>query len=79
MKHRVLAFIIALLSGAITTLLLIPANLSNEQLWSVFFVGTGTTSIYAIKMLHRNAEQLVAFSHRVFIGVCISVEEKEIP
>ena len=38
MKHRVLAFIIALLSGAITTLLLIPANLSNEQLWSVFFV-----------------------------------------
>lgn len=30
-------------------------------------------------MLYRNAEQLVASSHRVFIGVCISVEEKEIP
>ncbi len=38
MKHRVLAFIIALLSGAIITILLIPAELSNKQLWIVFFV-----------------------------------------
>ena len=59
--------------------MIIKLNKFTIALWSVFFVGTGTTSIYAIKMLHRNAEQLVAFSHRVFIGVCISVEEKEIP
>ena len=38
MKHRYLAFIIALLSGAIITLLLIPAHLSNKQLWILFFV-----------------------------------------
>jgi len=40
MKHRVIAFIIALLSAASITLLLIPALLSNEQLWIVFFVST---------------------------------------
>jgi len=38
MKHRILAFIVALLSGAMATLLLIPADLSNQQLWTVFFV-----------------------------------------
>ena len=40
MKHRIIAIIIALLSGAIITLLLIPAMLSNKQLWIVFFVST---------------------------------------
>ena len=38
MKHSVLAIIIALLSGAVITLLLIPAQLSNQQLWITFFV-----------------------------------------
>ena len=38
MKHSVLAIIIALLAGAIITLLLIPVQLSNQQLWIVFFV-----------------------------------------
>lgn len=38
MKHRVLAIIIALLSGAIITLLLIPIQLTNQQLWIIFFV-----------------------------------------
>ena len=37
MKHGVLASIIALLTGATSTLLLIPVNLSNQQLWIVFF------------------------------------------
>jgi two-component system, OmpR family, phosphate regulon sensor histidine kinase PhoR len=41
MKHRSLAIIIALLSGASITILLIPALLSNKQLWIVFFVSTG--------------------------------------
>lgn len=40
MKHRYIAIIIALLSGASITLLLIPALLSNKQLWIVFFVST---------------------------------------
>lgn len=40
MKHRIIAIIIALLSGASITLLLIPALLSNKQLWIVFFVST---------------------------------------
>lgn len=40
MKHRIIAIIIALLSGASITLLLIPAQLSNKQLWIVFFVST---------------------------------------
>ncbi|MEN8247696.1 MAG: HAMP domain-containing sensor histidine kinase [Bacteroidota bacterium] len=38
MKHRLLALIIALLTGAIVTLLLIPADLSNKQLWIVFLI-----------------------------------------
>ncbi len=38
MRHRGLAFIIALLAGAMVTLLLIPAQLSNKQLWFVFFI-----------------------------------------
>lgn len=41
MKHRILAIIIALLCGAGITLLLIPAMLSNTQLWALFFVSTG--------------------------------------
>ena len=45
MKHRYLAFIIALLSGAIITLLLIPADLSNKQLWILFFITSGVTFI----------------------------------
>jgi two-component system phosphate regulon sensor histidine kinase PhoR len=40
MKHRIIAIIIALLSGASITLLLIPALLSNKQLWLVFFIST---------------------------------------
>jgi len=40
MKHNVLAVIIAPLAGAITTLLLIPAQLTNQQLWIIFFVTT---------------------------------------
>ena len=40
MKHRIIAIIIALLSGASITLLLIPALLSNRQLWLVFFIST---------------------------------------
>jgi two-component system phosphate regulon sensor histidine kinase PhoR len=40
MKHRIIAIIIALLSGASITLLLIPALLSNKQLWIIFFVST---------------------------------------
>jgi len=40
MKHRSIAIIIALLSGASITLLLIPALLSNKQLWIIFFVST---------------------------------------
>jgi two-component system phosphate regulon sensor histidine kinase PhoR len=40
MKHRIIAIIVALLSGASITLLLIPALLSNKQLWLVFFVST---------------------------------------
>jgi len=46
MKHRIIAIIIALLSGASITLLLIPALLSNKQLWIVFFVST--TIIFAL-------------------------------
>lgn len=38
MKHRVLALIIALFTGAIITLLLIPAGLTNKQLWIVFLI-----------------------------------------
>ena len=38
MKHTVLAIIIALLAGAVITLLLIPVQLSNQQLWIIFFV-----------------------------------------
>lgn len=45
MKHRYLAFIIALLAGAIITLLLIPADLSNKQLWILFFITSGITFI----------------------------------
>lgn len=40
MKHHIIAIIIALLSGASITLLLIPALLSNKQLWIIFFVST---------------------------------------
>ena len=40
MKHRIIAIIVALLSGASITLLLIPALLSNKQLWLVFFIST---------------------------------------
>lgn len=40
MKHRSLAIIIALLAGASITLLLIPALLSNKQLWILFFVSS---------------------------------------
>ena len=43
MKHRVLALIIALFTGAIVTLLLIPAALSNKQLWIVFLVTVAIT------------------------------------
>jgi two-component system phosphate regulon sensor histidine kinase PhoR len=45
MKHRYIAFIIALLSGAVITLLLIPAHLSNKQLWILFFISSGVTFI----------------------------------
>jgi two-component system, OmpR family, phosphate regulon sensor histidine kinase PhoR len=45
MKHRILAIIIALLSGASITLLLIPAHLSNAQLWIAFFIATAITFI----------------------------------
>jgi hypothetical protein len=38
MRHSVLAIIIALLAGAIITLLLIPVQLSNQQLWIVFLL-----------------------------------------
>lgn len=38
MKHTVLAIIIALLAGAVVTLLLIPVQLTNQQLWIVFFI-----------------------------------------
>jgi len=38
MKHRVIASIIALLSGSVVTLLLIPLHLANKQLWVVFFI-----------------------------------------
>ena len=38
MRHTVLAIIIALLAGAVITLLLIPVQLTNQQLWIVFFV-----------------------------------------
>jgi two-component system, OmpR family, phosphate regulon sensor histidine kinase PhoR len=41
MKHRSPAIIVALLSGASITLLLIPALLTNNQLWLVFFISTG--------------------------------------
>ena len=46
MKHRILAIIIALLTGATTTLLLIYINLSNEQLWIVFFCVTIISFIF---------------------------------
>jgi two-component system phosphate regulon sensor histidine kinase PhoR len=45
MKHRYLAFIIALLSSAIITLFLIPAQLSNKQLWIVFFISVSVIYI----------------------------------
>lgn len=40
MKHPVLSLIIALLSGAVVTLILIPFQLTNTQLWVVFFAIT---------------------------------------
>ena len=40
MKHSVLALIIALLSGAVVTLILIPFQLTNTQLWVAFFAIT---------------------------------------
>jgi len=43
MKHRNLALIISLLSAASITLLLIPAQLSNQQLWILFFVTFAVT------------------------------------
>ena len=46
-------------------------------LLTICFVVTGMTSLYATKMLHRNAEELASLAHRVFVGVCVSVEEKE--
>lgn len=38
MRHSVLAIVIALLAGAVITLLLIPVDLNNQQLWIIFFV-----------------------------------------
>ena len=46
-------------------------------LFTLCFVVTGITSVYATKMLHRNAEELATLANRMFIGTCISVEEKE--
>jgi len=46
-------------------------------LFTICFVVTGMTSLYATKMLHRNAEELASLAHRVFVGMCVSVEEKE--
>ena len=47
-------------------------------LLTIYFVVTGMTSLYATKMLHRNAEELASLAHRVFVGECVSVEEKEV-
>lgn len=32
----------------------------------------------ATKMLHRNAEELVSLSERIFVGICVSVEEQQL-
>ena len=46
-------------------------------LFTICFVVIGITSLYATKMLHRNAEELASLANRVFIGVCVSAEEKQ--
>ena len=32
----------------------------------------------ATRMLHRNAEEMVSLSERIFVGVCVSVEQKQL-
>ena len=32
----------------------------------------------ATKMLHRNAKELTSLSERIFVGVCVSVEQKQL-
>ncbi len=32
----------------------------------------------ATKMLHRNAEELISLSERIFVGICVSVKEQQL-
>ena len=41
------------------------------------FLVMGISSVFATKMLHRNVEELATLADRVFVGVCISAEEKQ--
>ena len=36
------------------------------------------SKVNATKMLHRNAEELVSFSERIFVGICVSVKEQQL-
>lgn len=52
--------------------------LSKKSLIYFFTISilvTATGSALATKMLHRNAEELATLAERIFVGVCISVEE----
>lgn len=50
----------------------------TARLLSVFVILFMTTNnIYATRMLHRNAQELATLADRVFVGVCISAEEKQ--
>ena len=58
---------------------MIPKSLRKVQipLLVVAVLALQSTSLFATKMLQRNAEELADLADRIFVGVCISAEEKQ--
>ena len=45
--------------------------------WTTLLLALASPSVLGNKMLHRNAEELTNLAARVFVGLCFSVEEKQ--